>query len=92
VRDAVDVVIAFGHHPVSVGVTANAEVTPIPAGGRPARHHNDWLLDALGWEAATVDELMLRTSCDLAGLTLALSQLRGDGLVAETGGWWERQR
>jgi DNA processing protein len=48
------------------------------------------LLDAFGWEAATVDQLVLRTGRSISAVSLALVRLTDAGLVAQQGGWYER--
>jgi predicted Rossmann fold nucleotide-binding protein DprA/Smf involved in DNA uptake len=48
------------------------------------------VLDALGWEAATVETLLQRTGLGPAAVTLALARLEEAGRARRTGGWWER--
>ncbi|MGY9073176.1 MAG: DNA-processing protein DprA [Acidimicrobiales bacterium] len=48
------------------------------------------VLEAMGWEPATIDELLLRTSLGLDELGSRLMTLRVAGKIVETGGWWER--
>lgn len=48
------------------------------------------VLEALGWQPATLDQLVLRTGRDLGGLTLALLRLEDGGWAASRGAWWER--
>lgn len=68
-----------------------------PAGRRERRDHRPppsgddaAVLEALGWQPATLDQLVLRTGRDLGGLTLALLRLEDAGWAASRGGWWER--
>ena len=48
------------------------------------------VLDAVGWQPATLDHLVLRTGLDLARLAPALDRLCDTGWVARRGGWYER--
>jgi DNA processing protein len=50
------------------------------------------VLDALGWRAATIDQLLLRTGLDLGATSLLVAELEGQGLVRAEGGWLERKR
>jgi DNA processing protein len=62
-----------------------------PADGRVPPHHADQpVLDAVGWQPSTLDQLVLRTGVDLAGLAPALDRLCDAGWVARRGGWYER--
>lgn len=56
--------------------------------GRDTRR--DAVLEALGWERCSVDQLLRRTGMELDELSLALERLRDDGLVEGAGGAWER--
>jgi DNA processing protein len=48
------------------------------------------VLAALGWQPATLDQLLLRTGLDLAELAPSLDRLCETGWVARRGGWYER--
>jgi predicted Rossmann fold nucleotide-binding protein DprA/Smf involved in DNA uptake len=48
------------------------------------------VLDALGWQPATLDHLLLRTGRSIPELASALVRLEHDGWVAPRGGWYER--
>jgi predicted Rossmann fold nucleotide-binding protein DprA/Smf involved in DNA uptake len=74
---------------VELGMTAAAR--------RPAAEHrpppaveDQRVLDALDWQPASFDQLLLRTGADLAGLALALDRLAEHGWVERRGGWVER--
>lgn len=77
---------------VALGLVGNGRTSQLPA----ATVHDDGnralrsVLDAMGWEPTTVDELVLRTSLGLDELAASLMTLRVSGRVVETGGWWER--
>jgi DNA processing protein len=55
----------------------------------PADTH---LLDALGWEPSTVDEVVQRSGLGLAEVSRRLAELSVRGVVRDSGGWWERAR
>ena len=48
------------------------------------------VLEAVGWQPATLDHLILRTGLDLGRLAPALDRLCSSGWVARHGGWYER--
>jgi DNA processing protein len=48
------------------------------------------VLEAMGWEPTTIDELVLRTGLGLDEVASGLVKLAMGGSVQETGGWWER--
>ena len=50
----------------------------------------DPVLEALGWEPATIDQLVMRTSLGVEDIAVALSTLEVGGKVQHQGGWWER--
>ncbi len=79
IRDVDDVLVVLGHD----RATATRSVAP-------SSHPGDWVLEALGWEAATIDELLIRTSASLVELTSALGRLTAEGRVIESGGWYEQ--
>jgi len=81
-RGTDDVLVALG---ISPGIRrASVDHRPAPdASGR-------LLLDALAWQPATLDQLLLRSSLDLGPLSLVLDRLIDDGWVVERGGWYEQ--
>jgi DNA processing protein len=58
---------------------------PPAAGGAGAA-----VLEALGWQAVGVDELLARTELAPGPLAAALAHLERDGWARGGGGWWER--
>ncbi len=48
------------------------------------------VLEHVGWEAATLDQLVVRTGRDLGRLAPALDRLCDAGWVSRAGGWYER--
>lgn len=81
VRDALDVLVALG--------LSSAPSTP--ADRRPAPEPEEApVLDALGWEPATFDDLCERTGRTPGQVSVALARLQAGGWVAEWAGWWEQ--
>lgn len=81
VRDTVDVLVALG---LSTAPSTPADLRPAPAPEEAA------VLDALGWEPATFDDLCERTGRSPGQVSVALARLQAGGWVAERAGWWER--
>jgi DNA processing protein len=77
-----DVLVALGLGEARTGDPADRRVPPDHA-DRP-------VLEAVGWQPSTLDQLVLRTGRDLAGLAPALDRLCRAGWVARHGGWYER--
>jgi len=81
VSDATDVLLA-------VGVTAprrrRREGRPSPKGDART------VLRTIGWEPASLDQLLVRTGLDLGPLSVAVAGLEADGWIARSGLWHER--
>jgi DNA processing protein len=58
----------------------------IPGLDEPARS----VLDALGWQPATIEHLAAATRLSLVDLACALAELEQRGVVGRTDGWYER--
>jgi DNA processing protein len=86
VRDATDVLVALGLTTVTAAPGATGSSDPRPAPGPDGAA----VLEVLGWEPASLDQMVLRTDRSPAEVTLALIHLEGDGWVASNHGWWER--
>ena len=82
VCDAGDVLLELGLH-AEVATRGAGEQPAIPPEAAP-------ILDALGWQPATLDSLVNRTGRTPADVALALSRLERNGLVTASGAWWER--
>jgi DNA processing protein len=80
-----DVLVSLGlAAPGPVGDASGADRRPAPHGAdRP-------VLEAVGWRASSLDELVQRTSLGLPALAAALDRLCEAGWVARQGGWYER--
>jgi DNA processing protein len=94
-RDSLDVLMALGLDPAPAVPVAEAVAAPatrattgatgeVPAYLRP-------LLDAVGWEPSSLEQLLLRTRVTFAELHEALSELEERGLVSWNGNWVERR-
>jgi DNA processing protein len=81
VRDALDVLVALG---LSTAPQTPADIRPAPG------TDEEPVLDALGWEPATFDDLCSRTARSPGLVSVALARLQAGGWVAERAGWWER--
>jgi DNA processing protein len=77
-----DVLVALGLGPASRRSRRETRAGPDPADGP--------VLDALGWQPATLDQIGVRTGHQLAVLAPALDRLCEAGWVARRGGWYER--
>jgi DNA processing protein len=77
-----DLLMALGLHTARRGSGPDRRPPP-EAADRP-------VLDAVGWQPSTLDQLALRTGLGLAALAPALERLCEAGWVARTGGWYER--
>jgi DNA processing protein len=85
VRDALDVLVALGLS------TAGESGGGGGAGRRPPPGPEEApVLEALGWEAATFDDLCARTGRGPGLVSVALARLQAGGWVAERAGWWEQ--
>jgi DNA processing protein len=82
VCSADDVLVALGMRPA--GRRSRDETRRRPDTGDVP------VLDAVGWQPATLDQIGVRTGHDLAVLAPALDRLCESGWVARRGGWYER--
>ena len=62
---------------------------PSTTGRRPTPSAKD-VLEAVGWEPATLEQLVVRTGRPVGEVSLALWSLERDGWVAIDGTWYER--
>ena len=83
-RDATDVLVALGLSTATRGpAPADLRPPPGPVEGR--------VLAALGWEAASLDDVVARTGLGPGEASVALAHLQRDGWVGVAGGWWEQR-
>jgi DNA processing protein len=89
-RDVVDVLVALGlagRLPMPAPVDAGE---PEPDVDGPADPVEAAVLDAVGWEPVTLDEVTERAGRSLGAVAAALARLEAAGRVAERDGRWER--
>ena len=77
-----DVLVALGLGPAGRRSRAEPRPQPDPADAP--------VLDAVGWQPATLDQIGVRTGRGLAVLAPALDRLCEAGWLARRGGWYER--
>ena len=80
---------------VALGLTGRVSPgTSVARAGsaRPADPEAGAVLDALGFEPATLDELAERLGVPLGPLAVHLTRLANGGWVVQRSGWWERTR
>ncbi|MEA3056428.1 MAG: processing protein, partial [Actinomycetota bacterium] len=86
-RDEHDVFVALGLTPTATVASDSAASQPRPDDDDEAR-----VLDVLGWEPATLDELAERLDAPLGPVAVHLTRLANAGWVVQRSGWWERAR
>jgi DNA processing protein len=82
-RDATDVLVALG-------LAHGAAAEPASDPRCPPHAESQRVLDAIGWEPASLDDVVARSGLGPGPVGLALAQLEGDGWVVSRTGWWER--
>jgi DNA processing protein len=77
---------------VALGLAGRSGPGVAPPGDRRATPHgaDQPVLEAVGWQPSTLDQLLARTGMPLAALAPALDRLCDAGWVARRGGWYER--
>jgi DNA processing protein len=83
-RDAADVLVALGLVRGASSASAGSTTALDPEAQA--------VLDALGWEPATLDELADRLDAPLGPVAVHLTRLANAGWVVQRSGWWERAR
>ncbi|MFN8041472.1 MAG: DNA-processing protein DprA [Acidimicrobiales bacterium] len=81
-RDATDVLVRMGLESVHARSAAERRPPPSTLGER--------VLDAVGWQPTTLEQVVVRTGLALTDAVVALDDLVRDGWVDESGGWFER--
>ena len=90
-RDVDDVLVALdllGRGPDRRQATGSPATSPPP----PDDPHQAALLEALGWQPASLDQLVVRTGLSPGQVSVALARLEVGGRVAGEAGWWEQVR
>jgi DNA processing protein len=86
-RDALDVLVALGLSSSSARSAASAA----PADNRPTPERAAAsVLDALGWQPASFEQVVLATGRPAGEVSVLLAHLEQGGWVVGSGGWWER--
>jgi DNA processing protein len=81
-RDVTDVLVALHLEP-------RAECPSVERRPRPVDEDRE-LLEVLGWQPATLEQLVLRSTRPIGEVAAGLARLSLDGWVRERGGWYER--
>jgi DNA processing protein len=84
VRDATDVVVLLG---LGATLTGHSALTSPAPGGDAGT-----VLDALGWEACTLEEIAQRCDAPLGPVAVQLAGLEREGWITQGAGWYERVR
>jgi DNA processing protein len=84
VRDATDVLVALGLHGLDDPARSPAVVPP---SGDPGR-----VLEALGWEPCSLEEIAERCDAPLGPVAVHLASLEREGWITQGSGWYERAR
>ena len=89
-RDVLDVLVALdliGRGPMRRR-RGPAATSPPP----PDDPHQAALLEAMGWQPASLDQLVVRTGFSPGQVSVALARLEVGGRVVGEAGWWEQVR
>jgi DNA processing protein len=81
VRDALDVLVVLG---------LSSSVVPATPSRPPPTGEEATVLAAVGWEPATLDEVVARSGLGPGRAGLLLARLEDHGWLVARGGWWER--
>jgi predicted Rossmann fold nucleotide-binding protein DprA/Smf involved in DNA uptake len=86
VRDALDVLVALdlGGSTAASASQPHADSRPPPDPSAAA------VLEAIGWQPATFEQVVVASERSPAEVSVALARLERDGWVTGSGGWWER--
>lgn len=80
--EAADVLVALSLE--TAGPSPRPDTRKPPEGGDAA------VLEAVGWEVVSTEQVLVRTGLSPARLSVALTHLEAEGWVRNLGGWWER--
>jgi DNA processing protein len=84
-RDAEDVLVALGLEP-AVWERTSSKSMPPPEGDLGA------VLEAVGWDASTLEQIADRLDAPLGPVAVHLLTLVGEGWISQQAGWYERVR
>lgn len=82
-RDATDVLVALG-------LSTATAAAPRPDGRPEPGPAEALVLEALGWEPTSLEQVVTRSVCPPGTVSVALARLERDGWATVSGGWWER--
>lgn len=85
VRDCTDVLVALGLSTATSGGSGARPDTRRAPEGADAR-----LLETMGWEPATFEQVVARSGVGPAEAGVALAHLERDRWIVSAGGWWRR--
>jgi DNA processing protein len=89
-RDVDDVLVALDL--IGRGPHRRRGAERSPALTTPDDPHQAALLEALGWQPASLDQLVVRTGLSPGQASVALARLEVGGWVVGQAGWWEQVR
>lgn len=89
VRDVTDVLLELGLTPVEPPVT-DGSGGGVATDGPSLTPAERAVLAALGWEPATLEQVVVRTGRSITEVSTALHALRERGRLVESGGWFEQ--
>jgi DNA processing protein len=89
-RDADDVLVALDL--LGRGPARGRRSPDRPGLPPPDDPHQASLLEAMGWQPASLDQLVVRTGLTPGQASVALARLEMGGWVAGQAGWWEQVR
>jgi DNA processing protein len=88
-RDLLDVLVALD----LIGRGPRHRRRPTPTSPPPPDDpHQAALLEAMGWQPASLDQLVVRTGLGPGQVSVALARLEVGGWVVGEAGWWEQVR
>jgi DNA processing protein len=89
-RDVDDVLVALDL--LGRGPARGRRSSDRPGLPPPDDPHQASLLEAMGWQPASLDQLVVRTGLTPGQASVALARLEMGGWVAGQAGWWEQVR
>ncbi len=88
VRDTDDILLRLGQFPAAASVIAKAKAARTeekrPKGDAAA------VLEAIGWEPASTEQIVVRTNLTVSQIATVLDQLADGGWITNSGGWYEQ--
>ena len=89
-RDVLDVLVALDL--IGRGPKRRRRGAPPTSPPAPDDPHQAALLEAMGWQPASLDQLVVRTGFSPGQASVALARLEVGGWVVGEAGWWEQVR